>query len=219
MAAERRGRGRAATAARALGLLAASALIGMLVYGVTARSPDTTIDDALARQQAVTAPGFTLDVLTSDSTRPLPGAWGRAARDGRVDLAELRGTPVVINFWASWCDPCRQEAPTLERGWQASRRRGVLFVGLNMQDVREDALGFIRGLHQSYPGVRDPTNQTARRWGVTGLPETFFISPRGQVVAHVIGVVTIEQLATGVAAAVKGRPRGADDGGAQRPTR
>lgn len=205
--------------ARGLGLLAVAALIALLVYGITARSPDTTIDDALARQQAVDAPGFALDVLTAGRPGPLGPTWTGAARDGRVELAELRGTPVVLNFWASWCVPCREEAPVLERGWRAAQRRGVLFVGLNMQDVREDALGFVRGLRQDYPSVRDPTNRTARRWGATGLPETFFISRRGQVVAHVIGVVTDAQLAAGMQSAVNGRPRGADEGGARRPTR
>jgi len=206
-------------AMRALGLLAVAAFIGLLVYGVLAQSPDTTIDDALARKEPVAAPGFTLDVLTSGKPGPLAGAWNRAADDGRVDLKELRGTPVVVNFWASWCDPCRQEAPVLERGWQKARGRGVLFVGLNMQDTREDALEFVRGLRQQYPNVKDPTNDTARRWGATGIPETFFISRRGDVVGHVIGTVTDRQLAAGVAAALNGRPRGADEGGEQRPTR
>ena len=209
----------AVIAARALGVLAAVAFVVLLAYGLIARAPDTTIDDALSRQQAVAAPGFALDVLTSGKTGPLAARWNRAAGDGHVDLEELRGTPVVINLWASWCDPCRQEAPLLQRGWHTARQQGVLFVGLNMQDTREDALDFLRGFHQDFPNVKDPTNDTARRWGATGIPETFFISRRGDVVGHVVGTVTAQQLADGVTSALNGRPRDAAIGGEQRPTR
>jgi len=204
---------------RALGLLAVAGFIGLLVYGVMAQSPDTSIDDALARNEAMAAPGFRLEVLTSGKPGRLAGPWKRAAADGRVDLKELRGTPVVINIWASWCDPCRQEAPVLERGWQKARERGVLFVGLDVQDTREEALNFVRGLRQNFPNVTDPTNETSRRWGATGIPETFFISRAGDVVGHVIGTVTDQQLTDGVTAALNGRARGADEGGEQRPTR
>jgi cytochrome c biogenesis protein CcmG, thiol:disulfide interchange protein DsbE len=204
---------------RLLGLLAVIGFVAVLVYGVLGRSPDTTIDDALARREAVPAPGFALDVLTAGDPGPLAGVWQRAAGDGRVNLRELRGTPVVINFWASWCVPCREEAPILRRGWHRARSRGVLFVGLNMQDIRSDAREFVRELGQDYPHVRDPTNDTARRWGATGIPETFFVSRRGEIVGHVIGALSEAQLADGVDAALTGRPQRAGRGGARRATR
>lgn len=219
MVAEPRSRLRANTVIQALGLLAVVGFVGLLVYGVMAQAPDTTIDDALARKEAVAAPGFALDVLTSGKPEPLAEPWNPAARDGRVDLKELRGTPLAINLWASWCDPCRQEAPVLERGWQKARARGVLFVGLNTQDTRQDARDFLRELHQEFPSVRDPTKDTARRWGATGIPETFFVSRAGDVVGHVVGTVTDQQLTDGVTAALDGRPQGADQGGEQRPSR
>jgi cytochrome c biogenesis protein CcmG/thiol:disulfide interchange protein DsbE len=211
--------GRSGRLLRGLGLLAALGFLALLGYGLIARAPDTTIDDALAARRPVAAPGFDLGVLANGRPGRLAPAWQRATTDGRVKLTELRGTPIVLNFWASWCDPCRAEAPILERGWKAARPQGVMFLGLDMQDVPEDALGFIHQFGQDYPSVRDPTKDSARRWGVTGIPETFFISRRGDVVGHVIGTVTGRQLADGVRAAINGRPRDANRGGDRRPTR
>lgn len=115
--------------------------------------------------------------------------------------------------------PCREEAPLLQRGWTRHARDGVLFVGLNVQDVRSDARGSLQTLEQTFPQVRDPTNATARKWGVSGIPETFFIGRDGRVVGHVIGVVTVRQLERGVADAVAGRAHDAALDGERRPTR
>lgn len=219
MSARRNWRALGRLAIRSAGILAAVAFVALLVYGIIARSPDTTIDDALARADSPPAPGFELDALQEGDPGPLRAAWGRAAGDGTVDLAELRGTPVVLNYWASWCVPCRDEAPLLQRAWLRSRSAGVLFLGLDMQDATEDARVFIREFGLSFPHVRDGTNRTARRWGVTGIPETFFISRQGRIVAHVIGALDEAQLAAGIAAARTGRPRTAAQGGDRRPTR
>lgn len=205
--------------ASSVGLLAVAGFVALLAYGLVAQSPDRTIDDALSRREAAPAPGFDLSVLSNGVSGPLETVWRRAARDGRVDLKELRGTPVVMNIWASWCAPCREEAPILQRGWRTARRKGVLFVGLNMQDTREDALDFIRQFRQDFPQVRDGTRDSSRRWGATGIPETFYISRRGEVVGHAIGTVTDALLSDGIATALSGRPRGAKEGGEQRPAR
>jgi cytochrome c biogenesis protein CcmG, thiol:disulfide interchange protein DsbE len=207
-------------ALRGLGVLAVIGLTGLLVYGVTAQAPDRTIDDALARAEAVEAPGFELDVLQRGRVAgPLAPVVDRAAADGRIALAELRGTPVVLNFWASWCDPCRVEAPVLERGWRAASRQGVIVVGLDMQDVRDDAREFLREFSITYPNVHEAGKETSRHYGVTGLPETFFISADGLIVGHVIGALDRDQLAAGIAAARSGRPQHAAPGGEQLPTR
>jgi cytochrome c biogenesis protein CcmG/thiol:disulfide interchange protein DsbE len=207
------------SALRGLVALAAAAFVGLLVYGVTAQAPDRTIDDALARADAVDAPGFELDVLQRGrAPAPLASVVDRAARDGRIALAELRDTPVVLNFWASWCDPCRAEAPLLERGWREAGRQGVLFLGLDMQDASDDARKFLREFSITYPNVREAGDETSRRYGMTGIPETFFISAHGQVVGHVIGALSPEQLRQGVAAARTGRPSQARQGGDRQPS-
>jgi len=207
-------------AGRALAVILAGAFVGLLAYGLLSQADDTTIDDSLSRAQAVPAPAFELRVLqTGDAASATARALTPALADGRLALRELRGTPVVLNFWASWCLPCREEAPTLQAAWVAQRSRGVALLGLNMQDITDDARAFLREFGATYPNVRDGSNGVARRYGVTGLPETFFISARGDVVGHVIGVVSPVQLRDGIAAAVAGRPAGVAEGGQRRRTR
>jgi cytochrome c biogenesis protein CcmG/thiol:disulfide interchange protein DsbE len=200
-------------ALRIAGALAAAAFVALLAYGLTTKATNSTIDDALSRGEAVAAPGFTLSALSGG--RDAGPAWEQAAADGKVRLSELRGTPLVLNFWASWCDPCRAEAKVLERNHKTAD--GVLFLGLDAQDAREDARDFIAQFGLTFPHVRDPGNETQRAWGVTGLPETYFIGADGRVVGHVIGTVDDAQLRAGIEAAKAGRPQGLGDGGDQRP--
>ena len=192
--------------------------MALLTYGVLTQGPNEGIDQSLADQRPTAAPAFELPILLRGSPGARLSGVERRLSDGTGTPADVRGVPVVLNFWASWCVPCREEAPLLERTWRAERPRGTLFLGLNMQDLSEDALDFLRGFRVTYPNVRDKTNATARRWGVTGLPETFFIAADGRIVGHVIGVVSAEQLRDGIAAARAGRVLGALDGGARRPT-
>ena len=210
-------RSSARRALRIAGVVAATAFVALLAYGLTTKATNSTIDDALSRGEAVPAPGFTLSTLADG--RGAGGAWSKAAGDGEVSLSELRGTPLVLNFWASWCDPCRAEAKVLERTWKQEAGGAVLFLGLDAQDAREDARDFIAQFGITFPHVRDPGNGTQRDWGVTGLPETYFIAADGRVVGHVIGTVDQGQLREGIAAAKAGRPVGAEDGGEQRPVK
>ncbi|MDQ6751479.1 MAG: TlpA family protein disulfide reductase [Actinomycetota bacterium] len=213
-------RGPLRMAGRAVAVVVAVAFVALLAYGLLSKATNDSIDQGLKRSGSAPAPTVELPVLERGSLpAPLDARVGPALGGRRLALAQLRGTPVVLNFWASWCDPCRLEAPVLQRAWQRAGRDGVLFLGLNMQDITDDAHAFTRDLGVSYPSIRDRSNSIAQRWGVTGLPETFFISPAGRVVGHVIGAVSAQQLASGIAAARAGGGLGVEGGGARRKTR
>ena len=121
----------------------------------------------------------------------------RVGAPGKLELASLRGKVVVLNFWASWCYPCNQEAPTLQA---AARRWGkrVVVLGVDVNDPTSDARKFARKFKLTYPLVHDNHNVTSPKYGLTGLPETFFVDPGGRVVAHVAGQVTASQLRSGI---------------------
>jgi cytochrome c biogenesis protein CcmG, thiol:disulfide interchange protein DsbE len=112
---------------------------------------------------------------------------------GTFRLSEYRGKVVLVNFWGSWCVPCRDEAPTLERAWQAYRNRDVMLVGIDVWDSDQEARAFLREFSISYPNGPD-VNAAAINYGVTGVPETFFIRPDGTVARRWIGPLTDTQI-------------------------
>jgi cytochrome c biogenesis protein CcmG/thiol:disulfide interchange protein DsbE len=116
------------------------------------------------------------------------------AFDGKpISLEALRGKVVVLNFWASWCVPaCYDEAPSLERGWQAYRDRGVVLIGINIQDKEEPARRFLAQFNHTFPNAPDPSGRVSVDYGVYGVPETFFIDRQGQVRFKQIGAITDE---------------------------
>jgi cytochrome c biogenesis protein CcmG/thiol:disulfide interchange protein DsbE len=116
-----------------------------------------------------------------------PGAAGERAE---LRLADLAGRPVVVNFWASWCQPCRDEAEVLERFAQEYGPRGVAFVGVNVWDSADKARAFLAEYAVSYPNGLDAGGGAAIDFGLTGLPETFFVDREGRIVRKFIGPVT-----------------------------
>ena len=150
--------------------LAGVCLVALLLYGVTAQSANRTLDELVKRGQYPLAP---------DATRSLPvlGA-GR-----QQTLASFKGKVVLMNFWASWCEPCQIEAPMLEHAQSQLERHGATVLGVTYQDASPDSEGFVRQYHLTYPSVRDTTGEFARSFGTRQVPESFIINRQGHVVA------------------------------------
>ena len=138
---------------------------------------------------------------------------------GTLSSQELRGSPVVINFWASWCVPCREEAPVLEATFKQYQAQGVRFVGVDYNDLESDAQSFVNEFGISYPSVRDPEGTLVKRFGVRGVPETFFIDRQfrffgigqGQQVGiragtKILGAVSRSELVSQIKALLASRP-------------
>jgi len=108
-----------------------------------------------------------------------------------MSLEAYRGRIVVVNFWASWCRPaCYEEAPVLERNWRAYRDRGVVVLGVDIQDTSEAAKKFIADFTLTFPNALDPAGKVSVDYGVYGVPETFFIDGKGRIRAKHVGAVT-----------------------------
>ena len=110
-----------------------------------------------------------------------------------VSLESLRGKVVLLNFWASWCVPaCYDEAPALERTWRDYKDKGVVVVGVDIQDQEEAARKFLAQFGHSFPNAPDPGGRVAVDYGVYGVPETFFIDRKGRVRFKQVGALTDE---------------------------
>jgi cytochrome c biogenesis protein CcmG/thiol:disulfide interchange protein DsbE len=112
--------------------------------------------------------------------------------DGQtLELEALRGKVVFLNFWASWCPPCRAEARMLEAAWQQYKDRDVVFLGVDTQDTEEDARAFIREFGITYPNGRDASGRIPIDYGVWGLPETFIIDRQGRITYKHVGALLL----------------------------
>jgi cytochrome c biogenesis protein CcmG/thiol:disulfide interchange protein DsbE len=122
---------------------------------------------------------------------------------GTLRLASLDGRVRVLNFWATWCIPCKQEAPRLEAAWNRYRARGVVFVGIDSQDLSSDARAFAHNHGLTYPLVHDGPGKTYGPYDLSGFPETFFVDRRGRVVGHVAAEITARELNAGIRRALR----------------
>lgn len=196
-------------------VLVATAIIAVLAI-MLLRTDTSGIDGALSEGRPADPPNFNLEVLNVGTLRPELAGLKPKFADGRLSNEDLRGTPVVLNLWASWCVPCREEAPDLKAVSESPQSRGVLFLGLNSLDGRTAARDFAREHQLTYPNIREYDNQITRAFGANAFPETFFLNAQGRIVGHVIGAISEQQLREGIAAARTGRPRAVDQGGEQR---
>jgi cytochrome c biogenesis protein CcmG/thiol:disulfide interchange protein DsbE len=149
--------------------LAGIALVGLLVYGVSAQSASRTLDELVASGRYPAAP---------QAARQLPVLGG-----GGAALDSFKGKVVLLNFWASWCEPCRTEAPLLERAQRTLQTHRATVLGISDLDASPDSESFVRQYHLTYPELRDGNGAFARSYGTNQLPESFVIDRTGRIVA------------------------------------
>jgi cytochrome c biogenesis protein CcmG, thiol:disulfide interchange protein DsbE len=178
-------------ALRAVAVVSVLALLGLLVWDL-AHQNGPGIAVKVDQGKIVPAPKLDLPLLTGS---------------GRLSLASLRGKVVVVNFWQSSCYPCKQEARAVaaaSRAWSA-KRSDVVFLGVNAQDLKGPAHAYLKRYGVTYTNVRDALGNTWPKWGVTGVPETFFVDRRGRVVPpHIAGQASRAQIDAGIRRALDG---------------
>jgi peroxiredoxin len=125
--------------------------------------------------------------VLSDGGRPAPEFRLRSFAGRTISLSEFRGDLIVLNFWASWCVPCREEMPTLERAWQEFGNRAVVIVGINVADDYDAARDFLKQVGVTYPNVYDPEQTRLEAYQVTALPTTVLIDPKMRIRGRVAG--------------------------------
>ena len=163
----------------AIGLVAG--LLALLVWKVAGGSESKV--EGLRSGKTPPAPGFSLPRLTGD---------------GKISLDSYRGKAVVVNFWASWCVPCKTEAPLLESAWRKYRDQGLVVLGVNSQDLSSDARRFARQVGWTYPLVRDGAGEVLGPYAVSAFPETFFVDRTGKVVGRIDGEVNEDALTANI---------------------
>lgn len=129
------------------------------------------------------------------SEGPAPNFSLQLFNGGQLSLADLRDQVIVVTFWASWCEPCQEEAPVLEKAWQEYQGQGVTFIGIAYKDTENKARAFLDEFGITYPNALDPGNRVARAYRVQGVPETFFIKD-GEIAGLYLGPLTEDQLVT-----------------------
>jgi cytochrome c biogenesis protein CcmG/thiol:disulfide interchange protein DsbE len=168
-------------------VMAALAVIGLLGFGLLKKS------------------NASLAVGDEVPTRSLPRLDGSG--DGSV--AEYHGRWLLVNVWASWCVPCRTESPALERFYRDHQSRRFTILGIDSNDLSDDALGFVHKYGITYPQLRDGTGDySTDELGTTGVPESFLVSPDGKLVLHSLGPVTDSYLRSNVEPYLTGKAKG-----------
>ena len=169
-------------AGQALALLTIASLLGLLAWTLFTEE-GSGVRSAVQRGDAPPAPAFTLPDLTGD---------------GELSLEAYRGKVVVVNFWASWCAPCRDEAPLLEEAWRRHRDRGVVVLGVDARDLIADGQAFLREFGITYPNGYDGPGRIYDAYGLAGVPETYFVDREGRVVHLVSGPLTEASIDEGI---------------------
>jgi len=173
---------------------AALAAVALLASGCVGHS---AVDASAGNDKRYTAGGGGLTRVPADSRRPAPEVTGELLDGSSFDLRSVRGQVVVLNFWASWCGPCREEAGGLQAVYDATKAQGVAFIGINYRDHRSTADAFVRTHRLTYPSVFDQPGRTAlafRALPPNATPSTLVLDRKGRVAARVLGAVTYSRL-------------------------
>jgi cytochrome c biogenesis protein CcmG, thiol:disulfide interchange protein DsbE len=167
-------------------VMAALAVIGLLTYGLVSKGGSSVaIGDSIP-----------------NATTPLPELQGGTTGS----VADYRGRWVLLNVWASWCAPCRTESPDLERFYDARRGRDFTILGIDTNDLSDDALDFVHRYGITYPQLRDGDGDFAQdELGTTGVPESFLVDPQGRLVLHSLGPVNERYLEANVVPYLEGK--------------
>jgi cytochrome c biogenesis protein CcmG, thiol:disulfide interchange protein DsbE len=170
--------------------IAVAAVLGLLVLLVWKIANDERSEVPRTLEgRSIEAPDFALPRLDGE---------------GELSLASLRGKAVVVNFWASWCEPCKTETPMLQAAWRKYRSQGLVIVGIDYDDFRGEARAFAKRYGVTYPIVHDRRKETVGRYGVVGVPETLFVDRRGRLVGErVVGELDEGELDANIALALK----------------
>jgi cytochrome c biogenesis protein CcmG/thiol:disulfide interchange protein DsbE len=167
--------------------IAVLAVIGLLGYGLLNKS-------AKALEPGETVP---------------PTALPKLDGQGTASVADYRGRWVLVNVWASWCVPCRDESPALERFYRAHRGQRFTILGVDSNDLSDDALSFVRRYGVTYPQLRDGSGDFSQgELGTTGVPESFLVGPDGKLALHRLGPVTPAYLDSNVVPYLTGEATG-----------
>jgi cytochrome c biogenesis protein CcmG/thiol:disulfide interchange protein DsbE len=179
--------GRGRLVLQVVAVAAVGLLLGLLGWQILDRQEGKNVASAALGGEKPEAPDFTLPEL--DGT-------------GEITLSSLRGSVVVLNFWASWCPPCKDEAPALQDAWERWQDRGVVVLGVDAQDLTADARAFVEKYDLTYPNVRDGENTVPGKFGVVAFPETVFIDAEGRIAVYRPGPVDAEMIESGIQAAL-----------------
>jgi cytochrome c biogenesis protein CcmG/thiol:disulfide interchange protein DsbE len=164
-------------------ILGVCAVIGLLAFGLLSKGTTS------------------IEVGDPVPDKVLPALEG----GGSGSIADYRGDWVLVNLWASWCGPCRDEAPALESFYRDHRKEGVTVLGINVQDNSEDARAFVAEFSPTYPQLRSVGDERSEAFGATGVPENFLVNPKGRIALFTRGPVDETYLSKSVTPLVEGR--------------
>lgn len=165
----------------ALGLLLGLALLLSKAMSLNPNSQSSALVDK---------PAFSFNLQLLQGQELLPKKQSLA----QVQLEDFKGMPLILNFWASWCEGCQEEAHTIEAFWKKYRDTGIRVLGVAIQDEEKNILEFTRSLGKTYMIALDSEGKTSINFGVTGVPETFFIDAKGVIRHKEVGPVTFAML-------------------------